>query len=135
MAALPASPIALPTTYLGHNIPSFCAQTMWYKPSCPRHSTYQACQDTGNLYSYLTIVAKTVEQDIILGAVMKWLNECFEERKARSLALNCTCDDDAPEGSDFRIPLEEMVLNLSYFFFPQTVSVCLQKVNSCILAK
>ena len=119
MAALPASPRALPTTYLGPNIPSFCAQAMWYKPSCPRHSTYQACQDTGNLYSYLTIVAKTVEQDIILGAVMKWLNECFEERKARSLALNCTCDDDdAPEGSDFRIPFGRDGTELVIFFLP-----------------
>jgi hypothetical protein len=50
---------------------------------------------------------------------MKWLNECFEERKARSLALNCTCDDDdAPEGSDFRIPFGRDGTELVIFFLP-----------------
>ena len=108
---------------------------MLYKPSCPRHSTYQAWQDIANLYSYLKIVAKTVEQDIILGAVMKWLNESGEERKARSLASNCTCDDDdAPEGSDFRIPFGRDGSELIIFFFPQNVSICHQKVNSSTLA-
>ena len=102
MAALPATAIALPTTDLEPNIPSFCALSMFYRPNCPRHSTYKNWQDIAKLYCKLTGVAKAVKQHNILAPVMQWLNATFEQHKKRSLASNCTCDDEA-DGSDSRI--------------------------------
>ena len=54
---------------------------MWYKPNCPRRSTYQTWQDIGKLYTYLSGVAKTVEADANLTPVMEWLNETFEDHR------------------------------------------------------
>ena len=110
MAALPASAIALPTTDLGP------APGMWFKPDCPRHSTYQTWQLPGRLYCSLTEVAKTVKEDHILGPVMKWLIETFDERKKKSLASYCTCDDDddAAEGRVSRILLPSHII----FYLP-----------------
>ena len=101
IAALPASAIALPTTDLGFKT------AMWYKPNCPRHSTYKSWNDPAKLYIYLTGVATTVEEGTILGIVMEWLRETYEERKKKSLASNCTCDDDddAANGSESRLPM------------------------------
>ena len=105
---------------------------MWYKPNCPRHSTYQTWQDIGKLYCYLSCVAKTVEADAILGPVMEWLDETFDKHKQMSLASNCICDDefDAPTIPFGRDGSEHII-----FFCPQEVRDCHHNVNSCILAE
>ena len=89
---------------------------MLYKPNCPRHSTYKSWNDPAKLYIYLTGVATSVEEGNILGIVMEWLRETYEERKKKSLASNCTCDDDddAAEGSVSRILLPSHII----FYLP-----------------
>lgn len=106
MAALPATAIALPTT------------SMFYIPTCPRHSTTQNWQDIAKLYCKLKGVARNVTlQSAILRGVMKWLEETFDEQKKKSLAANCICDDEADD-DESRIPFGEDGSEYLMFFLP-----------------
>ena len=97
MAALPSSAIALPSTYLGPF--PYLPGTMWWKPDCPRHSTYDDWRILGGFYVKLASIAKKerVIEHPILGHVLEWADVKYKEFKDACLKRPCTCDDEDEE--------------------------------------
>ena len=83
MAALPSTAIALPTTSL-----------LWYRPSCPRHSTYKIWQDISEVCCKMACVVKNAQLHAVLGPVLQWLQARFEQLREKSFAANCSCEDE-----------------------------------------
>ena len=72
---------------------------MWWKPDCPRHSTYDDWRRLGAFYVKLASIAKKerVIQHPILGHVLEWADVKYKEFKDACLKRPCTCDDDLDE--------------------------------------
>ena len=93
MAALPSSAVALPSTDLGPPM------AMWWKPDCPRHSTYDDWRRLGAFYVKLASIAKKerVIEHPILGHVLEWADVTYQQFKDGCRKRPCTCDDEDEE--------------------------------------
>ena len=100
MTALPSS-ARRRSTYLWE-LYSNSSSTMWWKPDCPRHSTYDDWRRLGGFYVKLASIAKKerVTEHPILGHVLEWADEKYKEFKDACLSRPCTCDDKDEDEED-----------------------------------